>query len=100
MSAGKVGIEERNNVGVKLIAGEEAEAAAAVAAATHPDAVIERYPAYISIEVPNRVTFELAQISDQLGRPYDAPTFLVILSSYNGRISVEDERITITSELE
>lgn len=99
MSDGKGQIEERNNVGVKLIAGEEAEAAAETVAATYPDAVIERYPAYISIEVPNRLTFEMGRISEQLGRPYDMPTFLVILSSYNGRINVEDNRITISSEL-
>ena len=60
---------------------------------------IERYPAYLSIEVPNHVTFELQQIAEQLGRPYDAPTFLVIMSSFNGRISVEDDRITISSEI-
>jgi hypothetical protein len=92
-------IEERNNVGVKLIAGEEAEAAAATVVASHPEAVIEHYPAYISIEVPNRMTFEMERIAEQLGRPYDTPTFLVILSSYNGRINVEDNRITLSSEL-
>src|SRR5579859_3028538 len=43
----KVQIEERNNVGVKLIAGEEADAAAAVIAESYPDAVIEHYPAYL-----------------------------------------------------
>ena len=99
MSVDKVQIEERNNVGVKLIAGEEADAAAAVIAESYPDAAIERYPAYLSIEVPNRVTFEIQRIAEQLGRPYDAPTFLVIMSSFNGRISVEDDRITISSEL-
>jgi hypothetical protein len=99
MSADKVQIQERNNVGVKLIAGEEADAAAAVIAESHPDAVIECYPAYLSIEAPNRVTFEIPRIAQQLGRPYDAPTFLVIMSSYNGRISVEDDRITISSEI-
>jgi hypothetical protein len=99
MSSDKVKIEERNNVGVKLIGGEEADAAAAVIAERYPDAVIERYPAYLSIEVPNRVSFDIQRIAEQLGRPYDAPTFLVIMSSFNGRISVEDDRITISSEI-
>jgi len=99
MSADKVQIEERNNVGVKLIAGEEADAAAEVIAESYPDAVIERYPAYLSIEVPNHVSFDMQRIAEQLGRPYDAPTFLVIMSSFNGRINVEDDRITISSEI-
>lgn len=92
-------IHESNKVGVKLMGGEEAEAVAAVLAATYPDAEIEHYPSYISIEVPNRLVLDLPQISEQLGRPYDAPALLVVLSSYNGRISVEDERITLTTEM-
>jgi hypothetical protein len=92
-------IHESNKVGVKLMAGEEAEAVAMVAARTYPEAEIEHYPSYISIERPNRIEFNIPLISEELGRPYDAPTFLVILSSYNGRISVEDERITISTEL-
>jgi hypothetical protein len=92
-------IHESNKVGIKVIGGEEAEAVAEVVAAAYPEAEIEHYPAYISIEVPNRLVLDLPQISEQLGRPYDVPAFLVILSSYNGRISVEDERITIATEL-
>ena len=99
MSVDKLQIEERNNVGVKLIAGEEADAAAVVIAESYPDAVIERYPAYLSIEVPNRISFDIQRIGEQLGHPYDTPTFLVIMSSFNGRISVEDDRITISSEI-
>ena len=92
-------IHESNKVGVKLMAGEEAEAVATVAARTYPEAEIEHYPSYISIERPHRIEFNIPLIGEELGRPYDAPTFLVILSSYNGRISVEDERITISTEL-
>lgn len=92
-------IHETNRVGVKLMGGEEAEAVATVIAAAYPDAEIDYYPSYISIEVPNRLVLDLPQISEQLGRPYDGPAFLVILSSYNGRISVEDERITLTTEM-
>lgn len=92
-------IRESNKVGVKLMAGEEAEAVATVIGRTCPDAEIEHYPSYISIERPHRLDIHMPPVAEELGRPYDAPTFLVILSSYNGRISVEDERITITTEL-
>lgn len=92
-------IHESNKVGVKLMAGEEAAAVAAVIAKTYPDAEIAHYPSYISIEAPNHLVFALPMISEELGRPYDAPTFLVIMASYNGRIAVDDDRITLTSEL-
>lgn len=93
-------IHEHNLVGVKLTRGEEAEAVVEVVTATHPEARVEQYPAYVSITAPHRLVFDLPQISEQLGRPYDVPTFLVILSSYNGRITVEDERVTIVSAVE
>lgn len=92
-------LQQSNRVGVKLMGGEEAEAVATVIAAAYPNAEIEYFPSYISIEVPNRVVFDLPQISEQLGRAYDAPAFLVILSSYNGRINLEDEQVTITTEM-
>lgn len=92
-------IQASDTVGVKLMAGEEAEAVAAVIARSDPQATITRYPSYISIERPQRLEFFLPSIAEELGRPYDVPTFLVILSSYNGRIRVEDECVTITTEL-
>jgi hypothetical protein len=92
-------IKESNKVGVKLIGGEEAGAIATVIARAYPEAEVQEYPAYISIEAPNRLAFNMEEISEELGRPYDSPAFLVVLSSYNGRISVEDEQITLTNEI-
>jgi len=99
MSSTPAIIQESNKVGVKLTAGEEAAAVAAVSARTYPDAEVTYFPAYISIERSHQLAFDIPLIGEELGRPYDAPTFLVILSSYNGRISVEDDRITISTEL-
>ncbi|MGH8008846.1 MAG: MmoB/DmpM family protein [Candidatus Binatia bacterium] len=79
--------------------GDEAEAVAAVVAETQPDATIEVLSTYISIRAQNRLEVDLPQVSERLGRPYDAPTFLVGLASYTGNINVEDERITVSTEL-
>jgi hypothetical protein len=92
-------IRESHKVGVKLMGGGEAEVVAAVVADAHPEAEIEHYPSYISIKVPDRLVIDLPRISEQLGRPYDAPMFLVILSSYHGRIDVEDEQVTLTTDI-
>ena len=97
MSAGI--LQENNIVGVKLMSGDEAEAIAAVVAETQPDATIEVLPTYISIRAPNRLEVDLLQVGERLGRPYDAPTFLVALASYTGNINVEDERVTVSTEL-
>lgn len=99
MSSESVTIQDSNMVGFKLMNGEEAEAVAAVVAEAYPAAEIEHTLAYISIEAPQRLVLDLNQVSEELGRPYDAPTFLVIMSSYTGRINVEDEQISLTTEL-
>ncbi len=93
-------IREHHHVGINITAGEEAEAVVAVIAEIYPEAQIEHYPAYISIVVPRRLVVDVPRISEELGRPYEVATFLVILSSYHGRITVEDDRVTLTSEVD
>lgn len=92
-------LKENNIVGIKLMNGDEAEAIAAVVAATQPDATIEVLSTYTSIRAQNYLEVNLPQVSEWLGRPFDPPTFLVTLASYTGNINVEDERITVSTEL-
>ncbi len=79
------------------MAGQEAEAVARVLAASHPSATIEHFPAYISVEAPNKLSVEISQIGEVLGTEYDVTHFLVILSSYVGTINVNDDIIVLTA---
>ncbi|MGE3418430.1 MAG: MmoB/DmpM family protein [Bradyrhizobium sp.] len=38
-------------------------------------------------------------IAEELGRPYDVPTLLVVLSSYTGQVDVGDDRVSIKEAL-
>lgn len=92
-------LQENNIVGIKLMNGDEAEAIAAVVAETQPNATIEVFSTYTSIRAQNHLEVDLPQVSERLGRPFDPPTFLVTLASYTGNINVEDERITVSTDL-
>jgi hypothetical protein len=86
-----------HKVALKLMVGLEADAVVSALAESHPDAVIERYPAYISIESQNRLTVDIPRVIEELGSDYDVTRFLVILSSYVGNIDVNDDSVVLTA---
>ncbi|HLW72089.1 MAG TPA: MmoB/DmpM family protein [Candidatus Binataceae bacterium] len=86
-----------HKVALKLMVGQEADAVVSVLAEAHPEAVIQRYPAYVSIEGQNRLTVEIPRVIEALGSDYDVTRFLVILSSYVGAIDVNDDSVTLTA---
>ncbi len=92
-------LQETHKVSAKLIAGEEAEAIADAVLLDQPDAHVEDHGSYLSIEAERHLAFEMSSISESLGRPYDVPTFLVVLTSYTGQVDVQDERVVITEML-
>ena len=92
-------IQEGNTVGVTLIGGDEAVAVAAVITESHPQAEVSSYPTYVTIRAPYRIEIDLGRVSEALGKPIDAPTFLVNMASFYGRIDVEDDRVTFSSDI-
>ena len=92
-------IHDSRLVSVYLIMGEEAETTAEVLGETYPDAKIQKFPAYISVERPDSLVIDVAAVRERLGRDFDVPTFLVSLSSYIGRINVEDDRVRLETEV-
>jgi hypothetical protein len=92
-------IPDTNRVSVKLMAGEEAEAVAEAVMETQSHARVEDHRAYLAIEAPDELEIDVDRVSECLGRPYDVPTLLVILSSYVGRIDVQDRKIRISNAI-
>ena len=85
-------------VSFKLTAGQEADAVAAAVAARYPDVRIVRYPAYIAIERPERLRVEIPLVSEVMGSDYDVTRFLVIMSSYSGSITVNDDNVELVND--
>ena len=92
-------LQETHTVSAKLMAGEEAEAIADAILLDHPQVRVEDHGSYLTIEAERELAFEMAAISEALGRPYDVSTFLVVLTSYTGQVDVQDERVVITEML-
>ncbi len=92
-------LRENHTVSAKLMAGEEAEAIADAVLLDNPDAQVEDHGSYLTIEAERELAFEMPAISETLGRAYDVPTFLVVLTSYTGQVDVQDERVVITEML-
>lgn len=85
------------DVSMKLMAGQDANAVVSVIARDYPAAVIEHFPAYISVAASETLRLRMACIADLLGAEYDVTRFLVILSSYVGVIDVDDESVTLAA---
>ncbi len=82
-------------VSAKLMAGEEAEAIVAAVLANNPAATVADHGSYLALSSPDALVLDTVAISEELGRPYDVPTLLVVLASYTGQVEVQDTRLTI-----
>lgn len=92
-------LHETHRVNVKLMAGEEASAIAAAACDDNPGATVEDHGSYITISGEVRLDLNIKTITEELGRPYNVPTLLVVLSSYTGQVEVGDDHVSIKEAL-
>jgi len=92
-------LQETHRVNAKLMAGEEASAIAAAACVDNPSATVEDHGSYITISSEVRLDLNIKTITEELGRPYDVPTLLVVLSSYTGQVDVGDDHVSIKEAL-
>jgi propane monooxygenase coupling protein len=89
----------RDTVGISLMVSAETETAVELVREQLPDARVDFRDCYYKIERDGELSFDMAELSDRLGRPVDTDTFLVSMSSYYGRIDVGDGVITISADI-
>jgi hypothetical protein len=86
-------------VAVALMKSPEAEATIAVVLEADPDAeVVDRGP-YLHLRSPHDITVDLNAVGDELGEDITLSRWLVVMSTYTGRIITGDDFITFTAEL-
>ncbi len=90
---------KRDRIGVSLMNSAETEAAVAWLRDQCPDASVSFRDCYFKIERDHELRFDLSAISNYLGSELDVETFLINLSSYYGRIVVEENSIRVVSEI-
>ena len=92
-------LNETHAISAKLMAGEEAEAIANVACADNEGVTVEDHGSYLTLNGDGNIELRIDSIEEELGRPYDVPTLLVVLASYTGQVDVQDDRIYIREAL-
>lgn len=54
---------------------------------------------YYSIEGHGKIEVDMAEVSERLGRDLSVSSFLVVMSSYYGRVRIEEQRFGIYADL-
>ena len=65
-----------------------------------PGVTIKYYPAMIRIDGQGKLEFDMAEISEALGRQMDPYTFQVEMSTHYGRMVLFEDRIILFGKLE
>lgn len=89
----------RDIVGISLQGSEETSAAVAMVRDVMPDATIRDRDCYVKIERANLLEFDMDKLAEYLGRELTVHDFLVNMSTYYGRIVVNDGVIQIHAEI-
>lgn len=91
--------KNRNAVGISLMTSQDTEAIVEATRASYPDAKIDFRDCFYKIERDGELRWSMQDIGDRVGRIYDTDLFLVNMSTYYGRIMVEDGAIVISSQI-
>lgn len=86
-------------VGLCLMKSDEADAVVEHLKDTSPDVRIEDHVTFYRAEAQSKILVDLAEVGDRLGRSLTLPGFLVIVSTYYGRIEVDDMKFVVTAAL-
>ncbi len=95
----KLHYEAKDTVGMVLMGSEEATVVVEMLREQRPDLQITDDGCYYSIEGRGCIEINLTEVGDRLGRDLDVASFLVIMSSYYGRIKIDEGRIGVYAEL-
>ena len=83
-----------NETGVTLMNTEVGEVIARVMA-RKPNVSIRHLPSMIRVDGINKLDFDMAEISDQLGYEFTPPDFEEVMSTHYGRMVVLDDRVLL-----
>jgi hypothetical protein len=89
----------RDTVGISLIGSEETTAAVEMVREQMPEAKVTDNDIYFKVEGEGLLRFDMGELSERIGRPYTVHDFLVNMTSYYGRIVINDGVVEIHSEI-
>jgi alkene monooxygenase coupling protein len=95
----KLQYEAKDTVGMVLMGSEEAEVVVEMLREQRPDLTITHDECYYSIEGRGKIEVDLAEVSERLGHDLEVSSFLVVMSSYYGRVKIEEQQFGIYADL-
>jgi propane monooxygenase coupling protein len=91
--------EVRETIGISLIGSEETREAIALIKDEMPDVKVTDNDCFFKVERDELLRFDMEKLSDRLGRPFTVHDFLVNMTSYYGRIVVNEGVVEIHAEI-
>jgi propane monooxygenase coupling protein len=89
----------RETIGISLIGSEETREAIALIQDEMPDVKVTDNDCFFKVERDELLRFDMEKLSDRLGRPFTVHDFLVNMTSYYGRIVVNEGVVEIHAEI-
>lgn len=90
----------RETVVLVLMGGEEGRAAVEMLEASgQPGLRIRDNGVYYTIEAPGRIEIDLDELGARVGRPMDVSSFLVVMSTFVGRVEILGNTFAVCTEL-
>jgi phenol hydroxylase P2 protein len=85
-----------STVFIALQANEETRPIIEAIEIDNPQAVVNREPAMVKIDAPNRLVIRKETIEEQLGRRYDLQELQVNLITLSGNVDEDEDTLTLT----
>ena len=91
--------EAVSRVVVVLMKSPEADATIDVLRADHPDVSIEDAGPYWQLQHSKEIHIDLGRVGEELGEEISLSQWLVVMSSFVGRVETEPDSFFVTSEM-
>ncbi|AYH43797.1 MmoB/DmpM family protein [Azoarcus sp. DN11] len=85
-----------STVFIALQANEETRPIIEAIEIDNPNAVVNRQPAMVKIDAPNRLVIRKETIEEQIGRAFDLQELHINLITLGGNVDEDDETLTLS----
>ena len=92
-------IKVRDTIGISLIGSEETREAIELIREEMPDVKVTDNDCFFKIERDGLLRFDMEKLAERLGRHFTVHDFLVNMTSYYGRIVVNDGVVEIHADI-
>lgn len=94
-----MGVKANDHVVVVLMKGDEADATLDVVRADSPNVTITDQDTYWHLAADDEIVIDMNRVGEELGEPITLSEWLVIMSTFVGRVVTEPSFFRVTSDV-